>query len=52
MSSYVNPKLRTQFESLSIDLKNEILSKNVTLNNMNDLIRCLEDIVYKNPGSE
>ena len=27
--SYVNPKLRYYFESLSIDLKNEILSRNV-----------------------
>lgn len=52
MSSYIDPKLRTQFESLSIDLKNEILSKNVTLNNMNDLIRCLENIVYGSTVSE
>lgn len=52
MSSYIDPKLRTQFESLSIDLKNKILSKNVTLNNMNDLIRFLENIVYGSTVSE
>ena len=52
MSSYIDPKLRTQFESLSVDLKNEILSRNVTLRNRDDLIRCLEDIVYKSTASE
>lgn len=45
MSSYVDPKLRNRFESLSIDLKNEILKRNVKLYTLNDLIRCLEDIV-------
>jgi hypothetical protein len=45
MSSYVDPKLRERFESLSIDLKNEILKKNVKLYTLNDLIRCLESIV-------
>ena len=45
MSSYVDPKLRERFESLSIDLKNEILKKNVKLYTLNDLIRCLENIV-------
>lgn len=43
--SYVNPKLRTQFESLSVDLKNEILSRDVSINNLHDLIAVLEDIV-------
>lgn len=45
MSSYVDPKLRDRFESLSIDLKNEILKRNVKLYTLNDLIRCLENIV-------
>lgn len=43
--SYVNPKLNRQFESLSIDLKNEILSRDVHLNNLNDLIAVLQQIV-------
>lgn len=43
--SYVNPKLRAQFESLSVDLKNEILSRDVSINNLHDLIAVLEDIV-------
>lgn|GEM_PF-370114 len=43
--SYVGPKVKTQFESLSIDLKNEILSRNVHLETMNDLISVLEQIV-------
>ena len=42
--SYVNPRLRPQFESLSIDLKNEILSRNVTLNSLQDLIDVLQQI--------
>lgn len=43
--SYVSPKLRDKFESLSIDLKTEILSRDVRLENMNDLIQVLEQIV-------
>lgn len=42
--SYVNPEIRENFESLSIDLKNEILSRNVTINNLNDLIAVLQTI--------
>lgn len=45
MSSYVAPAIQTQFESLSVDLKNLILERNVRLNNLQDLIRVLEDIV-------
>lgn len=43
--SYVNPMLRSQFESLSVDLKNEILSRNVTINKLQDLIDVLQLIV-------
>lgn len=43
--SYVSPKIKTQFESLSVDLKNEILSRNVKLENLNDLIQVLQKIV-------
>ncbi len=43
--SYVNPAIKEKFESLSIGLKNEILSRNVQLNTLQDLIRVLEDIV-------
>ncbi len=43
--SQVSPKIQTQFESLSIELKNEILSRNVNLNTLQDLIAVLEDIV-------
>ncbi len=43
--SYVDPKLRPYFESLSIDLKNEILEQDVELRTLNDLIQCLERIV-------
>ena len=43
--SYVNPMLRFRFESLPIDLKNEILSRNVALNTLQDLINVLQAIV-------
>lgn len=45
MASYVSPAIRDKFESLSIDLKNCILERDVRLNNMYDLIHVLEDIV-------
>ncbi len=45
--SYVNPKIRPQFESLSIDLKNEILSREIRLDSLNDLIAVLEQIVQE-----
>lgn len=43
--SYVNPALRSRFETLPIDLKNEILARDVTLSNLNDLIHVLQEIV-------
>ena len=43
--SYVDPKIRDKFESLSIDLKNEILGRDVKLYTMNDLMRCLHVFV-------
>lgn len=43
--SYINPVLRPRFESLSIELKNEILSRNVTINSLHDLINVLQQIV-------
>jgi hypothetical protein len=43
--SYVDPSIKDKFETLSIDLKNAILERDVRLNNLNDLIKVLEDIV-------
>jgi hypothetical protein len=43
--SYVDPKIKDKFESLSIDLKNEILKRDVKLYTLNVLIKCLETIV-------
>lgn len=45
MASYVAPEMRERFESLSIDLKNEILRRDVNINSIQDLIHCLESIV-------
>lgn len=43
--STVSEKVRPYFERLSIDLKNEILERNVNLLTLTDLIKCLENIV-------
>ena len=45
MASYVSPAIADKFETLAVDLKNLILERNVQLNNMQDLIRVLEQIV-------
>lgn len=45
MTSYVAPALRDKFETLSVDLKNCILERNVHLNTLQDLIDVLEEIV-------
>lgn len=42
--SYIDPKIRDKFESLSTDLKNEILGRNVKLYTLNDLMKCLQNI--------
>ena len=44
MASYVAPELREKFETLSIDLKNNILERNVQLHDIHDLIAILEVI--------
>ena len=43
--SYVNPAIRDKFESMPIDLKNAILSMDVKLEIMSDLMACLERII-------
>jgi hypothetical protein len=48
--SYVNPKLKPQFESLSQGLQDEILSRNVSIHSLYDLIGVLEKIVSEAEG--
>lgn len=43
--SYVAPEIKDKFETLSIDLKNAILERNVQLYTIHDLINVLDDIV-------
>ncbi len=50
MASYVAPGLRDKFESLSRELKDCILARNVKLNTLPDLIRLLEEIVREGEG--
>ena len=45
MASYVAPALREKFETLSVELKNAILERNVRIEDIHDQIRVLEDIV-------
>ncbi|MCH1984100.1 hypothetical protein MCG98_16135 [Ruminococcus sp. OA3] len=51
MASYVSPEVREKFETLSVDLKNMILERDVRLENIHDLIRVLEEIVADNEVS-
>ena len=48
MASYVSPEVLEKFETLSVDLKNMILERDVRLENIHDLIRVLEEIVADN----
>lgn len=48
MASSISPGIQDKFETLSIDLKNAILERNVQINNIGDLIRVLEEIVAEN----
>lgn len=45
--AYVNPKLRIQFESLSIDVKNKILRRGAQIHTVQDLQQQLEQITGK-----
>lgn len=51
MASYVSPAIREKFETLSVDLKNCILERNVRLENIHDLIHVLENIVKEGEGA-
>ena len=42
--SYVSPKVSAQFETLSDELKNAILERDVKLETLQDLIAVLEEI--------
>lgn len=43
--SYVAPAIKEKFETLSVDLKNAILERNVELYSIHDLIKVLDEIV-------
>jgi hypothetical protein len=50
--SYVAPAVKEKFETLSVDLKNAILQRNVQINTIHDLINVLEDIVKEAEEAE
>lgn len=43
--SYVAPAIREKFETLSVNLKNVILERDVQLHTIHDLINVLDEIV-------
>jgi len=43
--SYVAPAVKDKFETLSVELKNAILARNVEINTIHDLINVLDQIV-------
>lgn len=45
--SYVAPALREKFETLSIEIKNSILERDVRINTIQDLIDELEQLIIK-----
>lgn len=50
--SYVAPAIKDKFETLSTDLKNNILERNVQINNIHDLINVLDQIVKEGEQEE
>lgn len=43
--TYVNPRIRAKFDSLSSELKKEIWSLNASLNSTGDLVVALQSII-------
>lgn len=50
--TYVNPRIRAKFDSLSSELKKEIWSLNVSLNSVGDLVIALQGIIDDAEASE
>lgn len=50
--SYVAPAIKDKFETLSTELKNTILERDVQLNTIHDLINVLDDIVKEAENEE
>lgn len=50
--SYVAPAIKDKFETLSVDLKNNILERNVELYSIHDLINVLEVIVKEDENDK
>lgn len=50
--SYVAPAIREKFETLSVDLKNLILERDVELYTIHDLINVLDQIVKEGEQEE
>lgn len=42
--TYINPKIRSKFDSLSIDLKKKLWSRNLCLYGSQDLVEALQKL--------
>ncbi|HOV41364.1 MAG TPA: hypothetical protein PLM59_06195 [Oscillospiraceae bacterium] len=45
MNSYLNPDLRAYFEMLPIEAKNYILQSGVSINTLEDLLKCVDEML-------
>lgn len=49
---YITPSLKEKFDSLDPKLQNAISQRDVSINTLSDLIKCLEQIVAEGEGRE
>lgn len=49
--TYISPKVRPQFDTLSPGLQNAIMSRGVSIHTLYDLIHVLEDLVAEAEGT-
>lgn len=50
--SYIAPQVKEKFDTLSVDLRNIIMERDVQINTIHDLIRVLGDIVNEGEAEE
>ena len=50
--SYINPILLSKLDELQPELKTEILSRNVPLNSLSDLIAVMEQIIAEEEAKQ
>lgn len=46
--TFIDPRLHSRFALLPTDIKNSILEKNLKINTLDDLNKCIEDVKVQN----